>query len=72
MKNVYTLSGKIVHIDYIKGEEHGVYQRVFLDFYLIAESERIFALGTKEMYKTEFPLYASKLNNVPFERVEIQ
>ena len=71
LKNVYTLSGNIVHIDYIEGETHSVYLRVFLDFYLLAESERIFALGTKEMYRTEFPLYASKVNGVPFERIEI-
>lgn len=71
LKNVYTLSGNIVHIDYIEGETRSVYLRVFLDFYLLAESERIFAIGTKEMYRSEFPLYASKVKEVPFERIEI-
>ena len=71
LNNVYTLSGNIVHIDYIEGEKRSSYERVFLDFYLLAESERIFSIGTKEMYASEFPLYASKVNNVPFERIEI-
>jgi glycosyltransferase involved in cell wall biosynthesis len=68
---VYTLSGNIVHIDYIEGEKRSAYERVFLDFYLLAESERIFSIGTKEMYLSEFPLYAAKVNGVPFERIEI-
>jgi glycosyltransferase involved in cell wall biosynthesis len=68
---VYTLSGNIVHIDYIEGEKRSAYERVFLDFYLLAESEHIFSIGTKAMYASEFPLYAAKVNGVPFERIEI-
>ena len=71
IEGVYTLSGKIVHIDYIEGEAFSVYLRVFLDFYLLTESESIFAFGTKEMYRTQFPLYAAKVNNIPFTRVDL-
>lgn len=69
---VYTLPGKVVHVDYVAGENHLVYLRVFLDFFLIAESEKVFALGTIQMYKTEFPMYAAKVNNIPFERIIIE
>jgi len=26
-------------------------------------------MGTSCMYKTEFPLYAARLNEIPFERI---
>jgi glycosyltransferase involved in cell wall biosynthesis len=71
IEGIYSLQGKVVHIDYIEGESFNVYLRVFLDFYLISESECVFAIGTDLMYKTEFPMYAAKVNNVPFERIVI-
>ncbi len=71
LEGVYTLEGNIVHIDYVEGETRNTYMRVFLDFFMLTESERIFAFGTKEMYQTQFPLYAAKVNNIPFERIKL-
>lgn len=71
LDGVYTLDGNIVHIDYIEDETHHTYMRVFLDFFMLAESDKIYAFGTEEMYRTEFPLYAAKVYNKPFERVEL-
>jgi hypothetical protein len=72
LPNVYILPGKVVHIDNVINETHDVYLKSFLDFFMIAGGEKVYSIGTSEMYKTEFPLYAAKLNNVPFERICIK
>jgi len=69
--DIYTFPSKVVHIDTVEGESHKVYLKSFLDFYLLSEGTKIYSIGTKEMYPSEFPLYASKLNNIPFERILI-
>jgi len=60
-----------VHMDNTSGQSLKIYQKSFIDFILISESLGVYSIGTPIMYKTEFPLYAAKINNIPFERVEI-
>jgi hypothetical protein len=72
MENVYAFPEKVVHIDNTKGESHSVYMKSFLDFYLLSEGDKIFSIGTSRMYKTEFPMYAAKVRDVPFERILMQ
>jgi len=43
----------------------------FVDFYMIANSDTIYSVGTKQMYKTAFPEYAAKVFNRPFQRITI-
>ena len=68
VENVYVLSGKILHIDHSHQTDDDVYIKIFLDFFLLSESKHIFSFGTPQMYQSEFPLYAAKVNDVPFER----
>ncbi|MDO4726611.1 MAG: hypothetical protein Q4A56_05265 [Porphyromonadaceae bacterium] len=71
--NVYTLSGDIVHIDHKIGDcQDDAFMRILIDFYLIAGAEKIFSIGTDEMYKSELPLYASKIYDSCFERIAIK
>lgn len=70
--NIFSFPAKVVHIDSIENEANSVYMKSFLDFYLISESQKIYSIGTKEMYKSEFPMYAAKVNNIPFERILIK
>ncbi len=73
IENVYTLSGDIVHIDHkIADSQDDAFMRILLDFYLIAGAEKIFSIGTDEMYKSELPLYASKIYGADFERIAIK
>jgi len=60
-----------VHMDNTSGQPLKIYQKSFTDFILISESLGVYSIGTPIMYKTEFPLYAAKINNIPFERIEI-
>lgn len=68
---VYTLPGKVVHLDCTFNEEKEVYMKSFIDFFMISRAKKIYSVGTRNMYQTEFPLYAAKVSNVPFERILI-
>ncbi|WP_459189883.1 hypothetical protein ACGE0T_07365 [Parabacteroides sp. APC149_11_2_Y6] len=70
--DVYILPGKIVHIDVTKGEQANVYGKSFLDMFMLSNSKMIFSIGTSDMYPSEFPLYASKINNIPFKRILLE
>ncbi|MCL2597109.1 MAG: hypothetical protein FWD66_05520 [Paludibacter sp.] len=72
LKNVFAFPSKVVHIDNVAGESQDVYMKSFLDFFLLSEGVKIFCIGTKEMYPSEFPLYAAKVNDIPFERIIIE
>lgn len=69
--NIYIIPGKVVHVDITKNEPYEVYLKSFLDFFLISKSSKIYSIGTSQMYQTEFPLYASRVNDIPFERILI-
>ena len=73
IEGIYTLPGKPVHIDCVKeNEANHEYISTFIDFFMLSEAQRIYNIYTKKMYPSEFPLYASKLNNIPFERIFIE
>lgn len=69
LPGVYIVGGERVHMGCIRGASYDTYMNSFLDFYMLVNSQRIFSLGTAEMYPTQFPMYAAKVNDVPFERI---
>jgi len=70
--NVYVIQdGDIVHIDKTRGDNLA-YMRVFLDFFIISESEKVFSVCSSEMYESQFPMYAAKINDVEFERIVVE
>ncbi|MFB2120570.1 MULTISPECIES: hypothetical protein [Parapedobacter] len=72
LKNIYTIPGKVVHIDNVADAESEVYLKSFVDFFMLSRARKIYSLGTDIMYKTDFPKYAAKVNNIPFERILIE
>ena len=72
LKNIYTIPGRLVHIDNVVGEENEVYLKSFVDFFMLSRAEKIYSLGTAIMYKTDFPKYAAKVHGIPFERILIE
>lgn len=72
IKNVFIIPGKVVHIGCVENQSYDVYLKSFVDFYMLANANAVYSLGTKDMYPTEFPLYAAKVNNVHFERILIK
>jgi hypothetical protein len=72
LDNIFAFPNKVVHIDSVKGAGKEVYQKSFVDFYLLSHGKKIYSIGTKAMYKSEFPLYAGKLNDIEFERILVE
>ncbi len=71
MDRVYTMPGKVVHMDCTFDEQQDVYMKSFVDFLMLSNAKRIYSIGTEIMYPTNFPVYAAKINNIPFERIVI-
>lgn len=69
LPGVHIIEGKRVHIGCNADAGYDTYLKSFVDFYMLAGSQQVFSLGTAEMYPTQFPMYAAKVNDVPFERV---
>lgn len=67
---VHIIPGNIVHIDYTKDANYETYLKSFIDFYMIANAEKIYLLKTGDMYQSGFPKSASKVYNKPFELIE--
>lgn len=72
LSNVYTIPGRVVHIDNVANEEKEVYMKSFIDFLMLSRARHIYSIGTDSMYKTDFPKYAAKINDVPFERIMVE
>ena len=71
LEGVHTIPGKVVHVGSKGGETYYTYLKSFVDFYMLAGSQKIYGLATSEMYKSEFPMYAAKVNAIPFERISL-
>lgn len=69
---VYEIPGEISHMEFPQGSETKyVHMKAFIDFYMLSRSIKIYSVKSKDMYPTEFPLYASIVGDIPFERVII-
>ncbi len=66
---VWTNSGKAVHVDTISSAPEEYYLKSFVDFYLLAGAQKVYAAATPEMYNSDFPKYAALTGNIPFERI---
>lgn len=71
MDCVIVIPGKVVHMDCTFDEQNEVYLKSFIDFFMLSKAKKVFSIGTKQMYPTNFPVYAAKINNIPFERILI-
>lgn len=66
---VRLIPGKVVHIGSKSGESSSVYMKSFVDFYMLSESTKVYGIVAGQMYPSEFPMYAAKVNDIPFERI---
>ena len=72
LPGIFIVGGKRVHIGCVADANDDIYLNSFADFYMLADSLRIYCMGTAEMYPTKFPMYAAKVNDVPFERIFLE
>lgn len=69
-KYIYTIEGKISHIDNDVPQDYDYYQKTFLDFFTIAQAEKVYLLKGPGMNMSGFPLAASLVGGKPFETIE--
>lgn len=68
---VYVNPGNITHIDNeYKDTCYETYEKTFVDFFMIANANKIFLLKTGMMHKSGYPYSASLIYNKPFEIIE--
>ena len=71
LEYIYVIPGNVTHIDSKNGsDKYEVYEKTFLDFFMIANAERIYLMRTGQMYNSGYPFAASKIYNKPFEKIE--
>lgn len=69
MENIFTISGKVAHINYTLDADEDTYLKSFVDFMMLSKAQKVYSVVSGQMYPSAFPLYAAKVNNVPFERI---
>jgi len=69
---VITVGGKSVHIDFNSSKVESDYLKAFVEFLLISKAQKAFLYKSKKFntYPSNFPKYAAKLGDVPFETIE--
>lgn len=72
IKGVKIIPGKLLHLGSDNNGSYEQYEKSFVDFYMLSESSKIYSVVAGNMYPSEFPLYAAKINNIPFERITVK
>lgn len=62
---VYLIPGIITHSNY--KADCNSHLKTFLDFFIIANAQKVYMARTSLMYRSGFAYRASRINNVPFE-----
>lgn len=72
---VHIIPGTLTHIDghkqHAPGSQNEAYMKSFLDFYMLSEAQKVYRIGTPQMYHSAFPVFAAKMHDVPFESITI-
>lgn len=65
---VYVVSGKIGHINYEQSDD--VNMKTFIDFFMIANANKVYLAKSQKMYNSDFARRASMIYNKQFEIIE--
>lgn len=71
LDGVFIIDGAIIHTDHKNQVDKESYLKTFVDFFILGNSEKVYSVSTSQMYQSYFPVLASELNDIPFERIEI-
>lgn len=67
---VYVILGNVVHMDYSEKESYIVYEKSFIDYFLIANAKKIHLIYNNQMYRSGFAQQAAKIYNRPYEEIK--
>ena len=65
---VYVAPGKIGHIGYAQGTD--VYEKMFVDFFLISQAEHVYMAFSGKMYRSNFAKTAALSTGVPYDEMQ--
>ncbi len=84
MPDLFVIPGEVRHIDTAGRTDDSQNIKLFLDYYLIAEAQKVYSIyGTPDrdyadeehvpcgLYPSAFPKYAAKIGGKPFERIRL-
>jgi hypothetical protein len=63
---VYVIPGDVRHIDAVKNASKDADMKVFLDYFVLSRSKKVYLVIEDQMYRSGFSYRAALLNNVPF------
>lgn len=68
---VYTIPGKIVHMDFTDGENYDTYEKSFLDFFLISDADVVHLVYGAGLFQSGFAKLAAMVNNKKYSEILI-
>lgn len=69
---IYCVPGNIIHVGNTNTASDEEVLKMFSDYYLLSLSEKVYSIVGRGLYSSQFPFYAAKIGNKPFERVRLQ
>lgn len=67
LEYTFVIPGTVSHIDNDRPHSYGYYEKTFLDFFTIADAERVFLLKERRMMDSGFPYAAALLKGKEYE-----
>ena len=66
---VYTIPGRMEHMDYSDNPDLAVNAKPFVDLFLLMDAKRLTLLQTGKMYRSGFPAFAAELGGRPYDEI---
>ena len=71
MPSVYVVPGTVRHVDTAGKTDDSENIKMFLDYYLISEADRVYNIVAEGMWPSAFPEYAARIGGTKFVRCQI-
>lgn len=67
----YVIPGKVLHLDTAPADaNYQLYEKTFLDYFMIANASAVYRLETQWMHSSGFPYSAAKIYDKPFHSIK--
>lgn len=66
---VFTIPGKVVHMDYTLDANFEIYMKSFVDLLTLSYAQKVYLLKTGDMYKSGFAKRAAKISNAEYQEI---
>jgi hypothetical protein len=64
---IYYIPGDVKDISQVDTLDNDIITKIFLDYYMAGQSQKVYTLVNGDMYRSGFHYYAALHNNVPYE-----